>query len=449
MIPLKAGQINGIVGGTLYGDPDVTVKNVVTDSRQSENGSMFVAIKGERVDGADFVKSLEGKASLALTHRYDEVSYPIIVVDDPVIALGRLAKYYMENIARPEVVVSLTGSVGKTTTKEMTSAVLERRYKTARTKGNLNSHIGTPITLLSVEEDDEALVCEMGMSHKGDVSYLADMVKSDIAMITNIGFAHIENLGSREAIRDAKLEITEGLKKDGTLIINGDEPLLEDVKGKVVRVGLTEGLDVFATDVEINDMGAEYTLHLFGKTDRITLPCNGKHNVLNSLFAVAAGHLLGIPLKEIKKGLLNYKTVGLRQNIYEKSDVRVIADCYNAGLESMSASLTLLGDIKTDGKRIAVLGDMLELGEVSEKIHTAVGEKTAECNVDLLLTFGERARSINSKAKELGIEAYHYETKNDLALALNGKMSKGDTVLFKASRGMKFEEIIALAGLEK
>ncbi len=449
MIPLKAGQINSIVGGTLYGDPEVIVRNAVTDSRQAENGSMFVAIKGERVDGADFVKALEGKASLALTHRYDEVSYPIIVVGDPVLALGRLSKYYMEKVAHPEVVVSLTGSVGKTTTKEMTSAVLERKYKTARTKGNLNSHIGTPVTLLSVEEEDEALVCEMGMSHKGDISYLANMVKSDIAMITNIGFAHIENVGSREAIRDVKLEITEGLKEDGTLIINGDEPLLEGVSGNVVRVGLTEGLDIFATDIDITDTSAEYTLHLYGKTDRITLPCNGKHNVVNSLFAVAAGHLLGISLDEIKMGLLNYKTVGLRQNIYEKSGVRVIADCYNAGLESMTAALTLLGDIKTEKKRIAVLGDMLELGDLSERIHTAVGEKTAEQNIDLLLTFGERARSINSKAKELGVEAYHYETKNDLALALNEKMSKGDTILFKASRGMKFEEIIALSGLEK
>lgn len=448
MIPLKASDIRDIVGGTLIGSPDTLATSVITDSRKAEEGAMFVTIKGERADGADYLKSLDGKIAMALSHRYEEVSYPVIVVEDPIAALGILAKHYMENIVHPEKIITLTGSVGKTTTKEMVSAVVERKYKTAHTKGNLNSHIGTPITLLSVT-DEEALVCEMGMSHKGDISYLANMVKSDISIITNIGFAHIENLGSREAIRDVKLEITEGLKKEGTLIVNGDEPLLDGVSGNVVRVGLKKGLDVYADDIEISDTSVSYTLYAFGKTDRVTLPCNGKHNVVNSLFAVAVGILLGLELDEIKKGLSGYKTVGLRQNIYEKSGVKVIADCYNAGIESMTAALSLLGDIKAEGKKIAVLGDMLELGDVSEKIHKAVGEMTYENKINLLLTFGKRAEDISSVARNLGVETIHFETKKELAEGVKENLEKGDVILFKASRGMEFEEVIALSGLEK
>ena len=449
MTELKVGEIALAVGGKLYGDENAIVNTVTTDSRKVTGKALFVALKGEKFDGADFLGELDGKISASISHRFEEVAYPLIVVEDTVEALGKLARYYVSEKASPKLKVSLTGSVGKTTTKEMTSAVLSEKYNTYRTQGNLNNHIGVPLTLLSLESEHEALVCEMGMNHKGELLYLTSLVPSDIAIITNIGHSHIENLGSREGIRDAKLEITKGVKSGGTLIVNGDEPLLDNITfdGRIVRVGLKEGLDVWAEDISMSDTQVEYTLHAFGKSDRVVLPCTGKHNVVDSLFAVATGLLEGISLDSIKSGLLNYKSVGLRQKIYEKSGVTVIADCYNAGIESMSAAISMLSELKCEGKRIAVLADMLELGEISGDAHSLIGEKCAEGKLDLLFTYGENAKNIHKKASSLGVASYHFDTKEALAKSLTENLSTGDTVLFKGSRGMRLEEIIAMAGL--
>lgn len=450
MTPLNARLICDIVNGTLYGEEEVEAYSVITDSRKSEKGALFFALKGEKFDGADFLKELDGKISIAVSTRFETVSYPLIVVEDTLLALQQLSKYYITNIAPPQKVITLTGSVGKTTTKEMTAAVFETQFRTAKTSGNFNNHIGVPLTLLSVKKEDEVLVTEMGMSNKGEISCLAGLVSSDIAMITNIGHSHIENLGSRENIRDAKLEITEGLKKGGTLIVNGEEPLLENINtdARIIRVGLHKGLDVWAENVKVSDTNVEYTLHLFDKTETVELSVLGEHNVMNSLFAITAGYISDIPLEKTKEGLKNYKPVGLRQNIYEKSGVSVIADCYNAGIESMSTSLKLLSSINSSGKRIAILGDMLELGSVSSDAHKLIGEKVYENKIDMLFTYGKEAEQIYKKASSLGTKAFHFDTKDNLADTLKKTMSEGDTLLFKASRGMKFEEIIALVGLE-
>ncbi len=449
MTELKVGEIALAVGGKLYGDESITVNTVTTDSRRIADKSLFVALKGEKFDGADFIREIDGKVSAAISHRYEAVSYPLIVVEDTLDALGRLAKYYASEKVAPRLRVALTGSVGKTTTKEMTSAVLSEKYNTYRTQGNLNNHIGVPLTLLSLEKDHEAVVCEMGMNHKGELSYLTSLVESDMAIITNIGHSHIENLGSRENIRNAKMEITEGVKRGGVLIVNGDEPLLDDIAfdGRIVRVGLKEGLDVRAEDISMSDTQVEYTLYAFGQKDRVVLPCTGKHNVVDSLFAVAAGCLEGISLDKIKSGLLNYKSVGLRQKIYEKDGVVVIADCYNAGIESMTAAISMLSELKCKGKRIAVLADMLELGEISVDAHSLIGEKCAEGKLDLLFTYGKAAEKIYKKASSSGIISYHFDSKEALAKKLSENLSEGDTVLFKGSRGMKLEEIIAMTGL--
>ncbi len=449
MTELKAGEIALAVGGKLYGDENVLVNTVTTDSRKVTDKALFVALKGERFDGADFLHELDGKVSASISHRFEKVSYPLIVVEDTLEALGKLAKYYVTEKVSPKIRVALTGSVGKTTTKEMTSAVLSEKYNTYRTQGNLNNHIGVPVTLLSLEKEHEALVCEMGMNHKGELSYLTSLIPSDMAIITNIGHSHIENLGSRENIRDAKMEITEGVKHGGTLIVNGDEPLLDNITfdGRIVRVGLKQGLDVWAEDIAMSDTEVEYTLHAFGESDKVILPCTGKHNVVDSLFAVAVGRLEGISLDRIKSGLLNYKSVGLRQKIYEKSGVTVIADCYNAGIESMTAALSMLSELKCEGKRIAVLADMLELGEISPDAHSMIGEKCADGKLDLLLTYGDAAENIHKKASSAGVISYHFDTKEKLARKLSENLSKGDTVLFKGSRGMKLEEIIAMTGL--
>ncbi|MBQ7897866.1 MAG: UDP-N-acetylmuramoyl-tripeptide--D-alanyl-D-alanine ligase [Clostridia bacterium] len=451
MTELTAGLICEIVGGTLWGDSERVVNRVTTDSRKVEKGDLFVALKGEKFDGADFVKALDGVAGMAISSRYEDVDFPLIVVEDCLSALTELSKYYIENIVHPKIVVSLTGSVGKTTTKEMTSAVLSRKYNTARTSGNFNNHIGVPLTLLSVENCHDALVCEMGMSHKGEISHLAGLVKSDIAMITNIGHSHIENLGSRENIRDAKLEIAEGLKKGGVLIVNGDEPLLDNINidGRVIRVGLNKGLDIWAEDIVMGQNSLNYTLHLYTEVYEVTLPCTGKHNVVDSLFAVAAGYVAGVDTNEIIKGLLDYKSVGFRQKIYNKSEVTVIADCYNAGIESMTASLSMLSELETKGKKIAVLGDMLELGAVSEGAHAEIGQKVFENKIDLLFTYGTHTNNTHNRASSLGVKSYHFNDKKELSDRLLKVMREGDTVLFKGSRGMKLEDVISLSGLEE
>lgn len=450
MIQFKASEIALAVGGKLYGDGNTLVNTVTTDSRKVSDNALFIAIKGEKFDGADFLSELEGKVSVAISHRFEKLSFPLIVVEDTIDALGKLARWYASEKALPKLKISLTGSVGKTTTKEMTSLVLSQKYNTYRTQANLNNHIGVPLTLLSLEEEHDALVCEMGMSHKGEISYLTSLVESDIAIITNIGHSHIENLGSRENIRDAKLEIIEGVKSGGTLIINGDEPLFDKVlfDGKIVRVGLGEGNDVWAENILMSDTEVEYALHAFGKTDTILLPCTGKHNVVDSLFAVAAGLLSGVSIDAVKRGLLEYKSVGLRQKIYDKNGVTVIADCYNAGVESMSAALCMLGELKCSGKKVAVLADMLELGEISADAHTFIGEKCCEVKLDLLFTYGQSSEYIHKKALSMGVESYHFTSKEELAKKLSANLFQGDIVLFKASRGMKLEEIITLSGLD-
>lgn len=451
MIELSTKEIAEAVGGRLIGDGDKIVKTVTTDSRKADSESLFVALKGEKFDGNDYLEDVDGVAGVALTQREAKVSYPIVVTDDSLVAFGRLAEYYSKSKTSLKLTVSLTGSVGKTTTKEMISSVLSTVYKTAYTKGNFNNHIGVPITLLSVEEEHEALVCEMGMNHKGELEYLTSMVDSDIALITNIGHSHIENLGSREGIRDAKLEILGGLKKDGTLIVNGDEPLLEapPFDGRIIRVGTTASCDLWADNVQMNGDGVSYTLHTAEKEVKIRLSCTGRHNVMNSLFAIAVGQLAGIELDSIQVGLLNYKCVGLRQNIYEKNGVRVIADCYNAGIESMFAALTLMSELECKGRRIAVLADMLELGNMSDSAHESVGEKAADCKTDMVLTTGNAARLISRKASSKGTFTQHFDTKEELAAYLKENMQEGDTVLFKASHSMKLEDVISLADLEK
>lgn len=451
MTELSARQIANIVNGKLYGNGDVKLKTVSTDSRSTDTNTLFVALKGERFDGNDFLEAVDEITGCAIASRFAKVSYPLIVVENTLEALTSLSKYYAKNIMSTDLTVSLTGSVGKTTTKEMVSCVLAQKLPTACTKGNFNNHIGVPLTLLSVEKHHRALVCEMGMNHKGELLHLAGLVDSDVALITNIGHSHIENLGSREGIRNAKLEILAGLKKGGAVVINGDEPLLKDVRfdGRIIRVGYSDSCDIRADRIAVREEGLEYDLHTYGETRRMKLSCAGRHNVINSLFAVAVGILAEMSLDDIQAGLLNYAPTGFRQNIYFKNGIRVIADCYNAGIESMKASLEMMSELSCRGKRVAVLSDMLELGDISEKAHTEVGEAVAACRTDLLFTVGDAAKYIYEKAKTMGTTARHFDDKHRLAEELRVTLKEGDTVLFKASHSMKLEEVISLTGLEK
>ncbi len=445
MIPVYLSEIYELFGQRLCGE-DKLITGVSTDSRSVGVTELFVPIVGEVHDAHKFIPGIKECGATLCEKECGETAFPQIRVDSTVKALGLIAKANAEKINR-RVTVSLTGSVGKTTTKEMCALVLSSEYKTCKNVGNLNNHIGVPLTLLSLDKDCEALVCEMGMNHMGEISYLASLLKSDIAVITNVLYSHIENLGSRENIAKAKLEILEGLKPDGTLIINGDEPLLSglDIPQRIIRVGMSDGCDVTADNIRTSSEGVVFDCTVLGERVEVKLPVPGRHNVQNAMTAIALGYASGIAPEKSAKALEGYVPAGMRQRIYNKRNTTVIADCYNAGFESMCAALESMRDMKGDHKSIAVLGDMLELGEMSEELHRRVGRKVAESEVDILFTLGDSARFILEEAK--GVESCHFNNKETLARALESYIERDAIILFKASRGMSFEDIIGLCSL--
>lgn len=447
MIPVKLSEICKLFGAEL-GSEDVTVTGVSTDSRSVSENEIFLPIVGERFDAHDFIPSIKKCAAALVERECADAPFLKIPVKSTIEALGILGRENFRKAGVP-LTVSLTGSVGKTTTKEMCALVLSKKYKTRKTEGNLNNHIGLPQTLLSLDESVEAFVCEMGMNHFGELSYLAGLFKSDIAMITNIGNAHIENLGSREGILKAKLEILEGLKKDGTLIINGDEPLFNtlDIPQRIFRVGLSDTCDVFARNIETSAQGVNFECVTPIGSVSVTLPVPGKHNVVNSLFAMALAVLNDIPLEQGADALGEYIPSGMRQKIYEKSGCTVIADCYNAGVESMKASLEAMCDMRGERLTVAVLADMLELGEMSEKFHREVGKRASELKIDVLIAFGDNARFIVEEAE--GVEKYHFSDRSEFDNKIAEYIPKKPIILFKASRGMALEKTIAQAGLSQ
>lgn len=456
MLDLKLDEINNVLGGTLYGTPDKTVLRVTTDSRDVEAGDLFIALKGDKFDGHSFVKGLPHDVAGAVVEYRIDTDIPLIVVPDALRALGTLATY-QRDICDLTYAVAITGSVGKTTTKELIANVLSEKFKTHYTKGNFNNHIGLPLTLLGLEKSDDVLISEMGMSARGEIEYLTRIAKPNIAVITNIGVSHIEILGSREEIRNAKLEILCGMEKGSTVILNGDEPLLNDetaaelLRGfKVVRVGLGDDNDYYPLDIYKGSDFLSFNIMTRSGEDRLTIPAVGDHFVRNAMFAYAVGVECGVSRDDIKKGLSNYESEGLRQRIYKKGDITVIADCYNASPESMSAALAVLGD--RTSRRVAVLGDMLELGEMTEKLHREVGEMVKNAGVDMLYTYGEAAKFIAAGAMDAGMRhgcCACFTSKSVLAHELQCDLSGGETVLFKASRKMKLEDIISLAGLSE
>ncbi len=429
---------------------DIEIKCFSTDSRGDLRDSVFVALAGERFDGHDFVgKAFENGAVCALTERLPEnTPGTYIVVPDSKKALGKIAKAYKNKIS--PLTVAVTGSVGKTTTKEFIYAVLSEKYNTLKTEGNHNNDIGLPMTLLGISPENDASVIEMGMSHFGEIDYLSKITAPNIALITCIGSSHIENLGSREGIRDAKLEIRNGLKNDGILILNGDEPLLEDISGAIYVGEKNKYSDYRIDRVVEGENGCAFDL-IFGgeRVESITIPVLGRHNVMNAAFAFAVGILAGMGEFEIRRGLMNFENTGLRQNIFEKDAVTVIADCYNASPESMKASLKVLANVaeRKGARKIAILGDMKELGSYSEKAHIEVGETVYKNKVDLLITVGMLAADIAASALECGMKnvlAFEEGKYEEIAEAVKKNTVKGDVILFKGSRAMALEKVIEL-----
>jgi len=453
---LTLDEIKKATDGKLYNEnPYVCISGVSTDSRTVNDGELFVALKGENFDGHDFICNLPKNTGAVLCEREINTTLPYILVNDTYKALGNLSRYYRDTLTL-DIVIGVTGSVGKTTTKELIARVLKNKYKTHYTKGNLNNHIGLPLTLCKTDEDTQAIVCEFGMSRLGEISYLTSIAKPNIAVITNIGVSHIENLGSREKIRDAKLEIIDGMQ-NGTLIIDGDEPLLNDEisklktsSHKVIRIGFSSDNDYYPCNIyKGNDYISFDIISSFGK-ERITMPVVGDHFIKNALFAYAVGIECNVSCEDIKNGLSSYESQGLRQRIYNKNGIKVIADCYNASPESMKASLSVLGE--SECRKIAVLGDMLELGFFSGKAHFEVGRIVAMKNVDLLFCLGEEAKKIKDGALFEGFSLeniYCFQDFHELSEKLKEIIKINDTVLFKASRRMKLENVIELAGLSE
>ena len=422
------------------------ITGVQIDSRRVKPGDLFVAIKGEKSDGHDFIGMAASLgASAALVQRPVKAAIPTILVPDTIKAYGDLAAARRERMGM--TVIGITGSVGKTTTKEMIAAVLETTYRTEKTAANFNNGLGLPVTVLGLQPDCEAAVLEMGMNHFGELSVLTRIAQPDIAVITNIGTMHIENLGSREGILRAKLELLEGLRPGGTVFFNGDDDLLRTVRETYHAkcFGVSPDCDVRAEDIRMSEDGIRFTAAAGELRFPVELPVVGRHNVLNALAAIAVGLELHVPVAGIQAGLAGFHNTGMRQKIYPLRGMTVIEDCYNAGPESMRAALQVLKDTKTAGRHIAVLGGMLELGDHAPLAHYEVGKAAAQC-ADLLFAYGAHAEEYVRGAEEAGIPAQLYPTHEALTEALCRTAKPGDVLLVKGSRGMRMERVLELLG---
>ena len=422
-----------------------SLADVCTDTRKIQPGSLFVCLRGERFDGHSFAPQAAqlGAAALLVDHPVD-ADVPQLVVTDTGKALLQLAGWYRRRFRLP--VVGLTGSVGKTTTKEFIALVLGAKYNTLKTQGNLNNEIGVPQMLFHLEDSHTAAVIEMGMNHFGEISRLTRAVAPTVGLITNIGVSHIENLGSRAGILQAKLEILEGMAPDAPLIVNIDNDMLRTVKlgdRPLLTFAIDDqSADFTATDITEQGSTTAFTVHHSTFTQPVTIPTVGIHNVYNALAAMAVGYATGVDPAAAAAALANYVPAGMRQNLVQVGGVQVIEDCYNASPDSMRAALQTLGKLPVH-RRYAVLGAMLELGDYAKEAHTQVGKMAAENGIDGVLAYGADAAYIVEAAKQAGLEnARLFDTKEALAQALAQQVQSGDGVLFKGSRGMHLEDVM-------
>ncbi len=435
------------------------VRFICTDSREADAETAFVALRGERVDGHDFVQgALERGCRCVICEHSNEAletsDAAIIVVKDSELALSRLANNYRTYLRSKTVAV--TGSVGKTTTKDLIASVLAEQTSVAKTKGNHNSLIGMPLSMLEIPVDSEWAVLEMGMSGFGEIERLSIAAEPEIAVITNIGSSHMEMLGSRENICRAKLEILSGLKQNGLLILSADEPLLENVRGKSYRTVYVslfcEKADFFAKNIRVESDRTVFDATFGGKEWKdLSIRILGRHNVYAALYALAVADALGMDEESVRRGLMAYMPSGMRQHIYPMGKITVIEDCYNASPESMIAAVDVLEEYsRRTGKRsVAVLGDMLELGNDSPSLHRQVGAYLARKRVSALYTLGRGAEQIAVGARQMGmsrdsiVQISDAKATHEMGERLLSDLRDGDVVLFKASRSLGAEQIIA------
>ena len=446
-------------GKLVIGNKEEICENFSFDTRNIIENGTFVGIKGEKADGSKLWKeALDNGAKIAIVENinftyaemeeYKSKSKTIIKVENTLKVLTQIAEYKRTLYDIP--VVGVTGSVGKTSTKDIIASVVSQKYKTLKTEGNNNNHIGVPKTILRLKEE-EAAVVEMGMNHLGEIEVLANISKPTLAVITNIGTSHIGNLGSRQNILKAKLEMLEGMKEK-RIVINNDNDLLhkwyeENKKNyEIITFGIVNNSDFMAEDVILNEHGSSFICEAKGEKIQINVPVAGEHYIYNALCAVAVGRTLSLTDEQIKAGIENVQISKKRMEIVNlKNKVTLVNDTYNASLESVKEALKYISNIP-NGRKIAVLGDVLELGEFSSQIHEKIGEEVSKQKIDVLICCGQHSKNICAIAAENGMktENIYYETNiKNVIKRIKDKMKKDDVILLKASNGMKFSEIAA------
>lgn len=456
MIDIKVKDVIKICNGKLvYGDENIICENFSKDTRFIEKNDVYIGIKGQNFDGNLFYEeALEKGASVCILQDVDiDVNklnkfqnIAIIKVENTIKALQQIAKYKRSLYNIP--VIAITGSVGKTSTKDIVASVMSEKYNVLKTEGNLNNHIGLPLTILKLKEHN-ALVVEMGMSALGEIRVLTNIANPTMCVITNIGTSHIGELGSRENILKAKLEILEGMKQDGILVINNDNDLLhlwneKNNNYKVKTYGIENKSDIIAKNIVLDENGSLFNVTVNNNTYNVRVPVGGKHFVYNSLCAMCVGLENGIEMKDIIDGISKFELTKNRMDIQKNSKgITIINGSYNASYDSMKASIEYLASLS--GRKIAVLGDMLELGKFSKELHENVGEEVEKNNIDILVVCGKEAKNISRKAIELGMNksmVFEFNELNDVVDYLKSMLKTDDVVLVKASNGMHFNKIV-------
>ncbi len=455
MYKISLEEVAKIVDAEIIFDGDKKIfflQGLTTDSRKISDGVLFVALKGENFNGEDFAEDALKKGAAAVllgkSANTKNLVGAILKVDDTLTAYQKLACHWREKFKIP--VVSITGSTGKTTTKDLTAAALSPLGAIQKTSANFNNEIGVPLTLLGINENHKAAVVEIGMRGLGQIENLAKYVQPTIGIVTNVNETHIELLGSIENISKAKGELVEAIPEGGTVILNADDKNVAAMKKlakpgvKIFTYGIDNPADLTADNILIDAYSTEFNVKYGEKILNFEIPIIGRHNVSNALAAIAAGLTLNLSLEEIRNGFASLATTKMRFEVIRRDGIVIVNDAYNASPASMRASIQTVAEIY-DGRKIAVLGDMLELGKISEKVHRDIGEEVAKNNFDILITIGELGKFIAAGAEEAGLKnIFMTSTHEEAAKKIISVMQEGDTILFKASHGMHMEKIIEL-----
>lgn len=449
MEKLYIKEILTAVRGTLFcKDPDLEIKSVSTNSKSIKAGSLFIPIRGEKLDGHDFIENAFENGAVATFSSRDnfiQANRTYIKVEDTLSAMQDLASYYRGKFNIP--VVGITGSVGKTSTKEMIVSALSGEFNVAKTLGNLNGQIGLPQTILEIESKHDIAVVEMGISKFSEMERLSKIARPNFAVITNIGVTHIENLKTRENILKEKLHITDTLNEGSVLFLNGDNDLLRSVNPlgefKVVKFGMNDGNDFKAENVKTDGNSTVFDVLHNGMRESVTIPVVGLHNVYNALVAIGLGLEMGLTMSKIKLGLQWYENLNMRQQIYRLKNFTVIDDTYNASPDSMVSAINVLNQVAENSRQVAVLADMLELGDISEEKHFELGVTVAKKGIDVLVTVGNKAKQIAQGALFYGgpTKIISFDTNEEAKEYLKRELKEGDSILVKGSRGMHMEQI--------